>query len=139
MQEREKQIEEMAKDIESTIELRECESWHCNGCQYEKYSEGYMCDSIKQAEHFYEKGYRKQEWISVEERLPDGHGDFLVVVKSKLLWNTEWEDCVGLATYNCSEIPSVNGWDYETRDGYQYIITHWMPLPEAPKMKGGEE
>ena len=66
------EIEKMAKEIESTIELRECESWHCNGCQYEKYSENYMCDSIKQAEHLYNAGYRKQsegewKWISDDD------------------------------------------------------------------------
>lgn len=77
------------------------------------------------------------EWISVDERLPDGYGSFLVAFKSKLHWKTEWVYCVGVAIYNVSEIPSVNGWDFEIEDGYEYIITHWMPLPEAPK--GGAE
>lgn len=82
---------------------------------------------------------KEQAWISVEERLPDTCGAFLVVVKAKLLWKSEWEYSVEMACFNVSKIPSVNGWEYEPVDGYEHIITHWMPLPEAPKMKGGAE
>lgn len=71
--------------------------------------------------------YRKQEWISVEERLPEekvmvlgfshtvfkdgGHYDLILVMELKN----------GLfVPFNCS--PIKNG-----------SVTHWMPLPDAPK------
>lgn len=85
------------------------------------------------AEQLYHEGYRKQAWISVDERLPEEYGDYLVAVKAKKLWETEWEHGVSAACYVISEIPDVNGWHIEIEDGYQYEITHWMPLPEAPK------
>ena len=108
---REKQIEEMAKDIDATIELRECEAWHCKGCQYEKYSENYMCDSIKQAEHLYNAGYRKQsegEWIKVAA-YNDG---VLNTVKCSV----------------CKTFQPVGCWDYHP----------YCPMCGA-KMKGGAE
>ena len=62
---KEKQIEEMAKDLQETHDYDGCEAWHCGGCEYEKYGKNYMCSSIKQAEKMTAKGYRKQsegEW-----------------------------------------------------------------------------
>jgi hypothetical protein len=120
---REKQIEEMAKDL---CDIN-CKGMKCDTC------DSYGCEYRMQAEALYNAGYRKQEWISVDERLPDGYGSFLVAFKSKLHWKAEWVYCVGVAIYNVSEIPSVNGWDFEIGDGYEYIITHWMPLPTPPK------
>ena len=66
-------------------------------------------------------GYCKQsEWISVEERLPDEQGHFLIVDK---------EGQMNTAFYT----PRF-GWFSHFRIKN---ITHWMPLPEAPK--GGAE
>ena len=60
-------------------------------------------------------GYRKQEWISVDERLPEAKG----------------------ACIACR----FDGYVYKTffLGTFPKTITHWMPLPEAPKMKGGAE
>lgn len=66
-----------------------------------------------------EQGYSKQEWISVKERLPE-EKQFVIV------YDTVTE-CVRFLLYN-------SGADIWTGN----IISHWMPLPEAPKMKGGE-
>lgn len=66
---------------------------------------------------------RKQgegEWISVDERLPDADGDYLV-------WNNYHKAIVG---------------HYWLKGRYfiskAVTVTHWMPLPEPPEMKGGE-
>jgi hypothetical protein len=107
------QVEEMARDLHITSDCAE-----------------FLMNSL---------GYRKQEWISVDERLPKEYGDYLVAVKINKLWETEGEHGVSVACFVISEIPNVNGWHIEIEDGYQYEITHWMPLPEAPKMKGGAE
>lgn len=129
----EKQIEEMAKvidDIESNAYI-EC---------YDKA----FADADKIAETLYNAGYRKQSepiscghekdsgWISVDERLPtddeihDEYGElvpFLVVER-----DTQYP-------YRAFYDGTIWG------DGLMKIkgITHWMPLPEPPKMKGGAE
>lgn len=69
-------------------------------------------------------GYRKQEWISVEDRLPKKEQIVLC--------------CLGLVM-NVYTYKGDNTWE----DDYGYWqkdepITHWMPLPEPPKMKVGE-
>jgi hypothetical protein len=63
----------------------------------------------------------QSKWISVEERLPDEQGHFLIVDK---------EEQMNTVFYT----PRF-GWFSHFRIKN---ITHWMPLPEAPKVKGGE-
>ena len=88
------------------------------------------------------KGYRKQGepiscghekgggWISVDERLPEENGRCLVCVAIRHL---VFEDLtmVVIMGYN-----KINGFDVVSGEE---TVTHWMPLPEAPKMKGGAE
>lgn len=52
------------------------------------------------------------EWISVDERLPEANGACIVC--------------------------RFDGYVYKTffSGTFSKTITHWMPLPEAPKMKG---
>ena len=79
---------------------------------------------------------KRNSWISVEERLPDKNGQYLVY--------TKWT--YGSFIRLCCWTPKYNGFeehlkgraiwyvydseygDYECKD-----ITHWMPLPEPPK------
>ena len=79
---------------------------------------------VAEAEYLYSKGWRKQsEWISVDERLPE-------VGESVLGYAESMEECFVVAysntyrTFFCGQFPNDD-------------ITHWMPLPEAPK--GGAE
>lgn len=69
--------------------------------------------------NLYKQGYRKQEWISVEEALPKQWE--IVLVSSDGIISTDF-------------IASSGRW-------YEHIahdaVTHWMPLPEPPK--GGAE
>lgn len=67
-----------------------------------------------------DNNYRKQGWISVEERLPDPFHTVLV-------YDTHTE-CVRISLYRGPEEIWRNG-----------RISHWMPFPEPPKMKGGAE
>lgn len=71
----------------------------------------------------YNAGYRKQEWISVEDRLPDGQGHFLTVDDTGYIMVAMWTNQFGWFSHICKANK----------------ITHWMPLPEPPKMKGGAE
>ncbi len=72
-----------------------------------------------EAEALYNAGYRKQkegEWISVEDRLPEKPMTCLVYVEHYGIY---------VSFYN--------------EGFYTKYVTHWMPLPEPPEMKGGAE
>lgn len=88
-----------------------------------------LIKALQYDRHQYEKGFAdacklktKGEWISVKDRLPSECGKYL----------------------GCTEKGTIIIVRYYTTDGgffgYHNLctITHWMPLPEAPKMKGGE-
>ena len=99
---KEKQIEEMAQDIENGLPDYE-HNWR---------------DCRAAAEAMFAKGYRKSEWISVDERLPEAEGKYLVyTVKGAIKFGEYYTLLQGVE-------PS-----------FDYYVTHWMPLPEAPKMK----
>ena len=85
-----------------------------NTCWWEE------CEEL--AEILYNIGYRKQsEWISVDERLPEKDVRVLVYLNTDL---------------------SYTKIDTDSLDDRGFVrwykdVTHWMPLPEAPK--GGAE
>ena len=110
---REKQIEEMVDDIDAYIENVDVKHWY-----RDELDEGL-------AEALYNAGYRKQEWISVDERLPDNDGEYLTW--DGLIYFLIWFNA-SLGLWNVSEGGDTSS---AIRD-----VTHWMPLPEAPKMKG---
>lgn len=115
---KEKQIEEMAKVL--------CEDCARDVAPCSLNKLGRMCDSVReQAEALYNAGYRKHEWISVEERLPNPGEEVLVC------------DEVGDAFTDLIECDGKWGEEISRRWGIKYL--YWMPLPEPPKMKGGEE
>jgi hypothetical protein len=118
--EKEKQIEEMAKVMCKYYNTEKCTQ--CGEYPY--------CSIGQQAEDLYNAGYRKQSgWISVEDRLPEESGEYLVFGrtfgnKKPQIWICE-----------CISIGSVMGWCNNAKNP---VVEAWMPLPEAPKMKGGE-
>lgn len=62
-------------------------------------------------------GFHKTEWISVEERLPERSGKYLVAT---------FDGRVGIGNlidYYCDGDLSFDN----------YKVTHWMPLPMPPK------
>lgn len=114
-------IEEMAFDLCRIDTCKHLSQEECNetNCAY--------CE----AEALYNAGYRKQEWISVEERLPEKSGYYLICQKSPF-----W----------CEEIIQTARWHISSQrfrgaqaGCFMDDVTHWMPLPEPPKMKGGAE
>lgn len=58
----------------------------------------------------------KAEWISVKDRMPNSWEKVLVYTK---------QGAVEMSIYS-----AIGGWKSNVS------VTHWMPLPEAPKMKG---
>lgn len=107
-------IEEMAKHLRYT----------CEGeCFRNK--DGFIDCDVCRACDLYNAGYRKQsEWISVEERLPSESGKYLVCTNKGNVYQTKFYS-----------YPEINGGHWGQKDKGK-SITHWMPLPEAPK--GGE-
>ena len=83
-----------------------------------------------------ENNYRKQEWISVDERLPEITETVLIAYKEKWEWETEWSFDVDVGSLD------ITGREWNTYhdlyEGQELHITHWMPLPEPPKKGGGE-
>lgn len=108
---KEKKIEEMAKVIDEFTEPLSARDIH-----KADFSERF-------AEHLYNAGYSKQEWISVEERVPDNGEAVLTVDNEGYMIVASWYELGGWFLPVCRANP----------------VTHWMLLPEAPKMKGGAE
>lgn len=66
------------------------------------------------------------KWISVKERLPEDDEHYLV-------WCSD---------NNSRELALYYGdgeWLTEDLENITRVVTHWMPLPEPPKMDGGAE
>ena len=74
----------------------------------------------------------KSEWISVEDRLPEPNTNVLLYA----FFHNQWQIVKGWHSYCDKKFHIVNS-DYPSLTDVP--VTHWMPLPEAPKMKGGEE
>lgn len=108
-----KQIEEMASIIFSKI----------NGANFDDVNDAVIA--------LFNAGYRKQsegEWISVEDRLPEnGISRVLVFLRDDDFTKPIGENKIDTDRY---------------LDGkwvrWSKYVTHWMPLPMPPKMKGGE-
>lgn len=92
-----------------------------------------ICDALPDYEHnlrdcwsaariLINKGYHKQEWISVEERLPERNGRYLAhcLIEGQSLVAILW---------------------YEKYNGFDEEVTHWMHLPDPPHTpeRGTEE
>ena len=75
--------------------------------------EDFVADAVLHA------GYRKQEWISVEDALPEVGEDVLLYSKE--------DDKIDIGHYSnmfCR---------FFLRKFEDGNVTHWMPLPDAPK------
>lgn len=73
------------------------------------------------------------EWVSVEEKLPENDGWYLVYAPG--YWgNSKIYGLDGLAYSNFKHNYKVH-WGIErgTGRGWPGIVTHWMYLPEPPK------
>ena len=71
-------------------------------------------------------GYKAaQQWISVKDRLPDIYQRVLILIRGRIFISSIEEEYGG--EYRDGVIRFWDGdWDWPE-------VTHWMPLPEAPK------
>ena len=103
------QIEEMARTLCGGKEktCTQCDSFA-------------LCEFWIEASILHDAGYRKQEWISVEERLPPDGKAVLVVLRNNDM-KVQWVE-IGIR------------WHGQWNDVERFIVTHWMPLPEPPEV-----
>ena len=107
------------------IEIKECiDAVYGADCAY------FDVDGFASAEEIYNAGYRKQGWISIDERLPEDFETVLALCKDG-----------GMFVGRCARYTVSYKWEIWTAmkstRTVSRKVTHWMPLPEAPK--GGAE
>lgn len=86
-------------------------------------------DIINQVEAEYNNG-----WIKCEDKLPETLDSYLVVVKMKYEWETEWEYQTDVAYYTMED-GYIDGWNTfnDWNEGQECHIVYWQPLPQPPK------
>lgn len=113
-------IKEMEQIIRSKTEACQTCTWYLNGvcddsCELAE-------DNHKICADLYDADYRKQEWISVEDRLPEREGKY-----------------IAYTTRGTIEIARFYSYYVNDKPQFDYWITHWMPLPQPPETKGETE
>lgn len=68
------------------------------------------------------------KWISVDERLPEESGCYLVAINCP---KGRWSEC---NSYDHLEKRWSSEWECFREDTTE-LVTHWMPLPESPEVK----
>ena len=76
------------------------------------------------ADYLIANGVTVQEWISVDERLPEEKVDCIVHYKHAYCDNDDYW-AIGMCFYDGEKFQL----------GPAYKVTHWMPLPLAPEVK----
>ena len=75
------------------------------------------------ADYLLDNGITVQEWISVEDRLPEKNGRYLTA-------NKRWDDRISVFDlWFDSGFWYTDGED----DVFDFEVTHWMPMPKPPK------
>ena len=113
------------------IEANDYQQRVCDECEY------YLADNEQSEDVTDINVGNKSEWISVDERMPEIMETVLIAYKEKWGWETEWHFDVDAGSWDIVE----GRWNtyHDLDEGQELHITHWMPLPEPPKMKGGAE
>ena len=127
----------MTKTPEQLAEEYADESpWHLNQGEWDEWTtacKGFLAGYQAAKDQLADTGKVMPQWISVKERLPE-EGQIVLTSCEQgkmFLLRKVSEEFLGstlLWKYCC-------GYDKDLVDGesYCYEITHWMPLPEAPK------
>ena len=82
----------------------------------------YDVDALAMAQHLIANGVTVQEWISVDDRLPEEKVNCIVHYKHAYCDNDGYWT-IGICFYD--------GEKFQMH--WAYKVTHWMPLPEPPK------
>lgn len=82
----------------------------------------YNVDALALANHLIANGVTVQEWISVEDRLPEEKANCIVYYQHAYCDNDDYW-AIGIC-FNDGEKFQINP---------AYKVTHWMPMPNPPK------
>lgn len=134
--------EELKRCIECCIKAEtwcDCEEMGCpasykHGCRFylrtdDDYENTIYIEILKDVLDLL--NHKKSEWVSVDERLPEENEIYCVIVanrkshKYKKRTHARYKNGIWLDLYD--------NWENKC-----WVVTHWMPLPEAPKGKDGE-
>ena len=111
-----------------------CEPSDCKYCGVKG-----SCGYYRTADRLIANGVTVQEWISVEDRLPQKDGSYLVT--ANYFGKNQCIDVLGFV----KDGETVDKYDlsgqkyvwcfYDSEYGYVSTdsVTHWMPLPQSPK------
>ena len=104
----------------------------------------YDVDALSIAQHLIDHGVTVQEWISVNDRLPEYPGHYLVCTSINY-WHGGCMDINENHKYHPNGTPvGYDGSTMSVLDCYYDVaghwnrvcdshVTHWMPIPEPPK------
>ena len=93
----------------------------------------------KLADHLLANGVTVKEWISVNDRLPEEDGYYLVFVQgyyAKCVRTLNFaKDGRKVDEFDFDEDAKNVWYRYDSEYGYVTVedVTHWMPLPQPPK------
>ena len=112
---------------EKLVEIMEdlgCNDEYCKDCEFCNDIDGCVHRQKEIiADRLIANGVTVQEWISVEDRLPEEKGRYLTA-------NKRFGDKIVVF-----DLWFGGGFWYveEEDDVFDFEVTHWMPLPEPPK------
>ena len=115
---------------EKLVELLEP---HMSGlaCEYESGSceltSCRTCNARNVADHLIANGVTVQEWISVDDRLPE-EGECVLCMLKGFNYGGKIQACKFVPADKFKDKPYFEHF----RNGFP-SVTHWMPLPEPPK------
>jgi len=122
---------------EKLVEIMEdlgCNDEYCKDCEFCNDIDG--CVHRRKeiiADRLIANGVTVQEWISVEDELPDKDGCYIVTACDEgcSCGDGIWYDTVVIeAEYYKGEWSwNENGTEYDITD----LVTHWQPMPNPPK------
>lgn len=124
---------------EKLVELLSVGCCPNDGCDFCDYVDFEGCRPHFLADHLIRHGVTVHEWIPVSERLPQEDGSYLVTTNyfgkhQGINIRCFAKDGEAIDKYDLGEEKDV-WYDYDSEYGYVSTnsVTHWMPLPEAPK------
>lgn len=115
-----------------------CERGECKDC----FANG-SCYYYRVADRLIANGITVQEWVSVEDRLPDEHESLFARYKGTDKWRNAMFTTISDRVIVCAEyengkriVKTANTVDgvWKVKDIFcPCKVTHWMPLPQPPK------